>query len=186
VEEDHTVMGIPHAAKVLYDLRAQGLPVTMCWMTLEAACHFLIVTVPQNWRQQTGLKSIQLCEKVGQIVFDSKAGFGIPKIILLEDDVDATNTNEVIWAFATRSHPGREVIFNDEASNIILIFLDSKEKLSYKSTKTVYNCLSHDDWTPETTPRRTSFKDLWPTEIQQRVLQNCTRASFNPLIEGVD
>jgi UbiD family decarboxylase len=172
IEEDHTVMGIPHAAQVLYDLRAHGIPTTMCWMTLEAACHLLVVTVPQSWRQQTGLNGIPLCEKVGKIVFESKAGFGIPKIILLEDDVDATNLNEVVWAFSTRSHPGREVIFNDEPTNIIPIFLDSKEKLSYKGTKTVYNCLSHDDWTPETTPRRTSFKDLWPTEIQQRVLQN--------------
>lgn len=172
VEEDHTVMGIPHAAQVLYDLRRQEIPVSMCWMTLEAACHFLVITVSQDWRRQTGLNSVQLCEKVGQIVFDSKAGFGIPKIILLEDDVDPTNTNEVVWAFATRSHPGREVIFNNEPSNIILIFLDSKEKLSYKSTKSVYNCLSHDDWTPETKPRRTSFKELWPAEIQQRVLDN--------------
>ncbi len=178
VEEDHTVMGVPHAAQVLSDLRAHEVPVTTAWMTLEAACHFLVITVPQDWRQQIDLNSTQLCQKVGQIVFDSKAGFGIPKIILMEDDVDPTNTNEMIWAFATRTHPGREVIFNDEPSNIILIFLDSKEKLSYKSTKSVYNCLSHDDWTPATKPRRTSFKHLWPAEIQQRVLQNWTTYGY--------
>jgi len=178
VEEDHTVTGTSHAAQALYDLREQGVPATMCWATLEAAFHFLVVTVAQSWRQQMGLNAAQLCQKVGQIVYDSKTGFGIPRIILLEDDVDASNTNEVIWAFATRSHPGRDIVFNHEPMNPIPIFLDSKERHSYRSTKVVHNCLSQDEWTPETAPRRTSFKELWPAEIQQRVLNNWAKYGY--------
>ncbi len=173
VEEDHTAWGLPHAGELLYELRGLGLPVTMCWMTLETACHWLVVTVAQDWRQTTHLDSPALIRQVGDIVFGSKAGFGIPKVLLMEDDVDATNTDEVIWAFATRCHPViGEVAFGHEATTNLPVFLDSKEKLEFLTTKAVYNCLSHDDWTPETAPKRTSFRALWPAEIQEKVLRN--------------
>ncbi len=174
VEEDHTAWGLPHAAQILYELREQGLPITTCWMLMESANHIWVITVPLDWRQRTGFNSAQLIAKIGHLVFEgSKAGFGIPKIWLMEDDVDATNTNEVLWAFASRCHPGSgEVLFGKEAYNNLPVFLTSKEKLEYLTTKAIYNCLSHDDWTPETKPHRTSFKANWPAEIQQRVLQN--------------
>ncbi len=174
VEEDHTAWGLPHAAQILYELREQGLPITMCWMLMESANHIWVITVPQDWRQRTGFNSTQLIEKIGHLVFEgSKAGFGIPKIWLMEDDVDAANTNEVLWAFASRCHAGSgEVLFGKEAYNNLPVFLTSKEKLEYLTTKAIYNCLSHDDWTPETTPLRTSFQTNWPREIQERVLHN--------------
>lgn len=172
VEEDHTAWGLPHAAQMLFELREQGLPISMCWALFESANHVWVITVPPDWRQRTGFTSAQLIEKIGHLVFEgSKAGFGVPKIWLMEDDVDATNTNEVLWAFASRCHPGTgEVLFNKESYGNLAVFLSSKEKLSYLTTKAIYNCLSHDDWTPETTPHRTSFQTNWPPEIQQRVL----------------
>jgi 4-hydroxy-3-polyprenylbenzoate decarboxylase len=174
VEEDHTAWGLPHAAQMLFELREQGLPISMCWALLESANHVWVITVPPDWRQRTGFTSAQLIEKIGHLVFEgSKAGFGVPKIWLMEDDVDATNTNEVLWAFASRCHPGTgEVLFGKEPYGNLAVFLSSKEKLSYLTTKAIYNCLSHDDWTLETTPRRTSFQANWPPEIQQRVLHN--------------
>jgi 4-hydroxy-3-polyprenylbenzoate decarboxylase len=174
VEEDHTAWGLPHAVQILYELREQGLPITTCWMLMESANQIWVITVPQDWRQRTGFNSAQLIDKIGRLVFEgSKAGFGIPKIWLMEDDVDAANTNEALWAFASRCHPGiGEVLFQKEGSNNLPIFLASKEKLEYLTTKAIYNCLSHDDWTPETTPQRTSFQASYSRELQERVLQN--------------
>ena len=106
VEEDHTAQGIPSAAELLVELREAGLPVTLAWVTLESANHWLVVTVPQAWRSLSGLDAPTLCRRIGTHVFErSKFGAVIPKIIVVNDDIDATNTKEVVWAFATRCHP---------------------------------------------------------------------------------
>jgi UbiD family decarboxylase len=38
-------------------------------------------------------------------VFAGKAVFDVPKILLVEDDIDITGLCEVVWAFATRAPP---------------------------------------------------------------------------------
>jgi 3-polyprenyl-4-hydroxybenzoate decarboxylase len=49
------------------------------------------------------------------------------------DDIDATNTREAVWAFATRCHPYRgEIHFTKEATSPLVAFLESAEKMSGK------------------------------------------------------
>src|SRR6202050_423892 len=65
VDEDHTAWGLPLAAEALVQLREHGLPVTMTWVPLESAIHWLVVTVPKNWRQQINSAAGDFCRKVG-------------------------------------------------------------------------------------------------------------------------
>src|SRR5581483_6600795 len=60
VEEDHTAQGIPSAAELLVEMREAGLPVTLVWTTLESANHWLVVTVPQDWRQRAACDAATL------------------------------------------------------------------------------------------------------------------------------
>lgn len=173
IEEDHTAFGLPHAAQVLFELREHKLPVTMCYMPLEAASHWLVITMDKAWRQKTSFNSLELIQIIGKIVFKSHAGFCIVKVLVMEDDVDPTNTNELVWAFATRCHPViDEVHFPMEKTLPLAIYLRSQEKKTAMSTKVIYNCLSQDEWTPSYMPRRASFHSLWPKEIQEIVLNN--------------
>jgi hypothetical protein len=61
---------------------------------------------------------------------------------------------------------------------ILPVFLDQNEKRLNYTTKVVYNCLSHDDWTAENAPRPVTFKDGWPREIQERVVANWTSYGY--------
>ncbi len=98
VEENHTAWGIPSAAQILHDLRTAGLAVTTAWMPLQAALHWLVVTVPRDWRRRTGIEeSKTLCERIGKTIFATKAGAWLPKVIVLNDDVDPTDTDELVW-----------------------------------------------------------------------------------------
>ncbi|MHC5820786.1 MAG: UbiD family decarboxylase [Nostoc sp.] len=173
VEEDHTAFGLPHAAQTLHELRQHQLPVTMCYVPLESACHWLVIAMDKEWRTKTNFNSQELIQTIGKIMFKSHAGFGIPKVLLMEDDVDITNTSEVVWAFATRCHPETgEIHFPMEDMVPLPVYLRIQEKRGLMSTKVIYNCLSQDDWTPTQRPVRASFRSLWPTEIQERVLNN--------------
>jgi UbiD family decarboxylase len=171
VEENHTVWGVMSAAEILAELRQAQLPVTTAWAPLDAVLHWLVVTVPKDWRRRSGLSTTEdLCRRIGELVFSIKAGAAIPKLIVLNDDIDPTNTREVVWAFATRCHPTRgNVVFDAHQTAPLIAYLGSSEKLSATTTKIVYNGLPPDEL-GDALPVRSSFRHAYPAEIVQRVL----------------
>jgi 4-hydroxy-3-polyprenylbenzoate decarboxylase len=180
VEENHTAWGIPSAAQILHDLRAAGLAVTTAWMPLQAALHWLVVTVPRDWRRRTGIEeSKTLCERIGKTIFATKAGAVVPKVIVLNDDVDPTDTNELVWAFATRCHPflGHANFDHIDAAPL-LAYLRKSEKVSGSTGKVVYNCLPPDEW-GEMLPIRASFRHGYPVEIVERVTSRWSEYGFH-------
>ena len=180
VEEDHTGTGTMHAAEILYQLRQAGLPVSSCWFSYESALHWLIIAVRRDWREALGEDSRALADKISQVVFAGKAGFGVPKILLVEDDVDITDVNQVVWAFATRAHPTHgDIYYPGKPTAALSVYLDEEEMHTYRAGKVVYNCLLADRFGPGEQPTKGSFATGWPAEIQQRVLANWHRYGFS-------
>jgi len=179
VEEDHTAQGIPSSAELLAELRAAGIPATLAWVPLESAQHWLAVTVPADFRVRLGYGAERLCREIGALVFErSKYGAVIPKILVVNDDVDPTNTAELVWAFATRCHPVHgEIAFDREATSPLVAFLEASEKHTGRTTKVVYNCLPPEEW-GDRLPRRCSFAHNYPPALQARVLANWTSYGF--------
>ena len=178
VDEDHTFWGLPLAAEALEQLREHEVPASMAWVPLESAIHWLVVTVPRTWRRQLNCTADELCRRIGTILFEAKFGPQIPKVLILNDDVDPTNLKELVWAFATRCHPGSgEILFNKEITSPLVAFLKSAEKHAQNSTKVVYNCLPPDEW-GENLPKRSSFTGSFPQELQNRVLTNWKSYGF--------
>jgi 3-polyprenyl-4-hydroxybenzoate decarboxylase len=101
----------------------------------------------------------------------------VPKVIVLNDDVDPTNTNELVWAFATRCHPftGHANFEHIDAAPL-LAYLRKSEKMSGATSKVVYNCLPPDEW-GEMLPIRASFRS-YPVEIVDRVRQRWGEYGF--------
>ncbi|MFJ4653333.1 UbiD family decarboxylase [Nocardia sp. NPDC088792] len=173
VEEDHTCTATMHGAELLYQLRRAGLPITSAWHTPEAAMHWLTLSVRQDWHTTLGISSAELVQRVADVAFTGKASVNAPKILLVEDDVDITNLNEVVWAFATRSHPDAErgeFHFPHRLSDDLPIYLDEEEKHTYMAGKVIYNCLLADLYPDGKRPVKGSFENGWPTDIQERVL----------------
>ncbi len=182
VEEDHTGWGMPHAAMCLHDLRKAGLPVTGAWMVLESACHWMLIAAAPDWFENTGIASRDLAQRIGDVLFKTKTGFGIPKILLVEDDFDFTDVAQVVWAFATRAHPHHgEIEFPGQAQNNLPIFLDPDEKFSYHATKVIHNCLLADRFPVGQRPIVASLERGWPKEIVDRVRTNWERYGFAPV-----
>ena len=173
VEEDHTAWGIPNAAEALVLLRGAGLPVTFCWLPLHAANHWLVVTLPRDWRDRAPAFATTgaICRRIGEVLYGTHGGSGVVKTLVMEDDVDPTDDQELIWAFATRAHPGTsEHVFAREKTGALAVYLSDGEKRTMTSTKAVYDCLTRDEWTGGKTPHRTSLQRGYPAEISQKVL----------------
>ena len=172
VEENHTAWGMPHAAEALHLLRSEGLPVSTCWTVLEAACHLMVIALKPDWYETTGLKAPEIARRIGAIIFASKAGFGIPKLMVVEDDFDVTDPAEVLWAFASRAHPSEgEVYFPDAPQNALPVFLGRAEKAAFKTTKVVHNALLADRFPASERPVRSDLIHGWPGAVRDRVLE---------------
>ena len=101
--------------------------------------------------------------------------FGVPKILLVEDDVDITSLNEVVWASSTRAHPSHgEICFPDKANVALYVYLDEKEKHTYRGTKVLHNCLLADRYANGDRPVKGSFENGWPEEVRCKVLSSWT------------
>lgn len=178
-EEDHTVTGAMHAAEILYELRRAELPISSCWFSFESALHWLIVAARSDWHERLGVDSAVFARRIADVIFQGKPGFGVPKILLVEDDVDITNVDEVVWAFSTRAHPAHgEIYFPDQANVALYVYLDEKEKRTYRGTKVIHNCLLADCCSNGARPRKGSFENGWPAELQQKVLTSWKRYGY--------
>lgn len=170
-EENHTAWGIPNAGEIVFLLREEGFPVATAWSTLESANHWFVIAVEMGWRERTGLTGSELCRRIADILFEKKGGMGTPKYIVVNDDIDITNTKEVVWAFATRNHPGSQgaLVYNDENTNPLVAYIDDNEKKMMRTTKVIYNCLDPEHLGGKL-PRRSSFHFSYPEELQAKVL----------------
>jgi 4-hydroxy-3-polyprenylbenzoate decarboxylase len=177
IEENHTCWGLIVSAQILWELRQQGFPITMCFCPFESAAHWLVVTVDRSARSR--YTSREFIQALGEALFGSRSGSFIPKVIVLEDDVDATDLKEVVWAFATRCHPVRgQHLFPDRPVLPLVAFLDADERRQARVVKVIYSGLPSSDRPTVQTPRRSSFRHLWPREIQERVLRRWTEYGY--------
>ena len=92
---------------------------------------------------------------------------------MVEDDIDIADVGQVMWAFTTRAHPEHgEVHFDHESQNILPLYLDEYEKLSYFASKVVYNCLLADRFPVGERPIAADFAHNWSPELQRHVVEN--------------
>ncbi len=179
VEEDHTAWGIPAAAEALSELRAAGLPVTTCWIPLESAIHWLVVAVPRNWSTKLGgIDQKTLIDGISRVVFASKATIPIPKILVVNDDVNIFDVKEMVWAFATRNHPTLgQTLYEHENISPLVAFYRSSEKQTGHGPKIVYNLLPPEEWGDQL-PVRSSFAHVYPKTLQAAVIANWADYGF--------
>ena len=61
----------------------------------------------------------------------------------------------------------------------LVAFLDPTERKQARGMKVVYNGLARDEAAAEEIAHRSSFRHLWPREIQQRVERNWQQYGYD-------
>lgn len=165
-DESHTLWAIGLAADALTHLREHDIPVKTTWIPEDSTVHWLLVVMPENWRELLpGTTSGELSQRIGEILFSTDAMVFIPKVYVVDDDFDPSNLREVTWIIATREHPvkNRYIFENHKVIRLPQCY-EEEEYQTGKGAKIVLDLLQ------KTRHMHASFTQGYPKAIQQRVL----------------
>lgn len=171
IDEYHTATGLTLAAEALAGLRAAGLPITTAWEPFEGASHFLVVSVAADWRTALpGVSTGELAQRITDVIAAQRFEYLVPRIFVLDDDVEASDVGELMWALATRVHPTERRIVRTGKILPLLSCYPFDQRHSWTGDKVTYDALL--PAADEGREPRSSFSHLFPTEVQQQVLEN--------------
>ncbi len=173
VEETQTCCGVMYSAAILAELRKQDCPVDTCFLLFESAVHWLTVTVEEMGHTHESAQ--HLTHRAKEIIFESKPGVDFPKVMLVDNDIDPSDVNQVMWAFATRCHPQNDAHFYIHEKTIPLLhYLNAAERKNMSSTKVIFDGLLPDfDRT-----KIASFTHNVPPDLQEKVLTNWSKYGY--------
>lgn len=179
-EESETIWAVMQAAEVLHITQAAGLPIKMVWSPFESHCHWFVVQTDRQKLRAMKTNIREFTELVGNVIFASKPGFYIPKILITGDDIDPTNLRDVIWAEATRCQPYANEIFFNQYPNIGLIpYVGNGIKSADNHYKVAKCCMLIDEFECETLPWKIgSFQGSYPLDLQNKVVHKWQKYGF--------
>lgn len=173
VEDTQTCCGTMYSAAILNELRKNKFPVSSCFLVFESAVHLLVVTV--NRHCETYEEAHDLTHKAKEIIFSSKPGVDIPKVLIVDDDIDPSDSDQVLWAFSTRCHPQRDAHFYQHQKTLPLLhYLKAAEKKDMSSTKVIFNALLPGFDRSYVS----SFEHNVSSELQQKIITNWSKYGF--------
>jgi 4-hydroxy-3-polyprenylbenzoate decarboxylase len=172
-DEMHTTWGLVTAAEALAQLRAAKLPVTIAWMPFESAAHWLVVCLPENWRElMPGVDRDTVCLRISQVLESTRIEAIFTRIFVLDDDIDPSNPTELAWAIATRVSPAHGRFIRHGMINPLAgCYSDAERRLGY-GPKAVLNGLQP---APGQRNQRSSLRYCYPEAVQQRVSEVLSR-----------
>lgn len=163
--DDNCVIALTKSAAMLEELRAKGLPVTGVNIFPESGYLCAVVATRNLYGGVAG--------DIAHAIWGMGAAGGheTPYIIVVEDDVDPFNLSQVFHALVTKCHPFRGIHRLDRAAELSLIpWLSRQEQLSGMGAKIYFDCTWPVEWSRADVPRRSSFKTIYPPEIQEKVV----------------
>ncbi len=171
--DDNAIFSLTKAAEILDALRAQRKPVSNVFVPLETTHMLAIVSV-------TKARYPGVAEDIAHIIWSQASlAHETPYIIVVEDDVDPFNLNEVFHTLITKCHPMRGIVRMDRATVIsIAPWLNKQEQNSKLGAKAYFDCTWPLDWDPADTPKRISFAQSYPKDIQQKVLDMWSKYGY--------
>lgn len=141
-EENHTIWGTMISAQLLELCLQAGLPVDMAWCSYEAATYWAVLSVDPAALAKLNTTADAFVKHVSDVLFNSHAGYLIPKLILVSNDIDITNIEEVVCALATRYHPKFDHHSLPEVREFPMVpYLNQDDKERGCAGKAIINCL---------------------------------------------
>lgn len=178
-EENHTIWGTMISAASLDLLRSAGLPVDMVWCSYEAATCWMVISLDLDRLGALRTTERALVDAIAEVLFDSHPGWLVPKVILVANDIDITDIDQVVWAMATRAHPGTSHYTFPDAPGIPLVpYLTPDEARAAKGGKSITSCLQPEQFQGTNKGITASFRGSYPKHLQQHVLDNWTSYGF--------
>lgn len=146
-------------------LKRHHIPVTDVYAPAEGVTHLVVVGV-----QQGGMR---VAQEIKDVITARRAS--VNKIVVVDKDVDVFDMKQVIHALSVKCHPLRGVASSEVApgkANELTPCYSYEERLHKKGGVAVFDCTWPPEWPKDTLPIKSSFDDIYPQEIKDKVLKN--------------
>jgi len=95
------------------------------------------------------------------------------KFLIVNDDLDIYDPAEVLWALSTRVHPRNGIIISDEICGPLTPYASLDERMNRNAPHVTFDGTWPLDWHPTiAVPPVSSFRSIFPEDIQKKVLDN--------------
>ncbi|KAF9024270.1 UbiD-domain-containing protein [Hymenopellis radicata] len=179
-DETHTVSGTVAAAEIGQLCKDAGLPIKDAFPPFEGQMTWVALQVDGEKLRAMNTNSKDFSKRVGDLVFRSKPGYVIHRLILVGDDIDVYDGKDVMWAFSTRSRPGTDETFYEDVRGFEIIPYMSHGSAS-KDTggKVVSDALLPIEYTTGRDWEAADFEHSYTEEVKAKVLANWESDGFD-------
>ncbi|MBI2854460.1 MAG: UbiD family decarboxylase [Chloroflexi bacterium] len=169
VTSDTIVRSMDYELLIKKVLKMNAIPFVDVYVPIESATMMAVIAVKPVYKG--------IANQIGHAF--AAARMGVYNTFVVEDDVDVFNMQEVIHAFASKCHPKRNVHIYGEAiePSPLNPFISQEERKWHMGAKAIYDCTWPIDW-EGAVPSRVSFREMYPKDIQDKVVQNWTKYGF--------
>ncbi|KAL5362043.1 UbiD decarboxylyase family [Aspergillus floccosus] len=179
-DETHTMIGALAAAEIRKICQQHGLPVTDAFSPFESQVTWVAIRIDTAALQKMKTTSQEFRKKVGDIVFNHKAGYTIHRLVLVGDDVDVYDGKDVMWAFSTRCRPGMDETFFEDVRGFPLIpYMSHGNGSPTTGGKVVSDALMPTEYTTGRDWEAADFKNSFPEDVKRKVEENWTAMGFS-------
>jgi 4-hydroxy-3-polyprenylbenzoate decarboxylase len=148
------------------ELKEAGLPVRTVYSPPGLKFSLLIVAVEKG---HPGI-----ADRVVSVIRGSKMAVRFQYMMVVEEDVDATNFTEALHACMTKCHPVNGIqVFDLSPGSPLTPFLDLHDKMHSRGASITLDGTTPPEWTSDgDRPRRASFEHAFPDALRAKVLEN--------------
>jgi 4-hydroxy-3-polyprenylbenzoate decarboxylase len=178
-DDSQVALSLGVSAEVVALLRNANLPISTAWLLISTACHWMVVTVPRNWRQaMPGVETSEFVHRIGRAMSTSLVGRMCPVTYVFDNDIDPSCLSDVLWGLGTRVHPSRR----QESWEVQILpwyrCYTDQERRSGRGSIVVHDGLLPAPEDPLVRPA--TFDSLYSSELQARIIAGEARRMGSP------
>ncbi|KAL4954818.1 UbiD decarboxylyase family [Aspergillus filifer] len=182
-DETQTMIGSLAAAEIRKLCQKANLPVLDAFAPFTSQVTWVALRIDTSKLPALNTTPKQFAQKIGDLIFNHKAGYTIHRLVLVGSDIDVYDDKAVMWAFSTRCRPyDDEVFFPDVRAFPLVPYNGHGWHSPVKGGKVVSDALmpveykeGKRDW------EAADFRESYPEDVKERVLRNWEGMGFGKL-----
>lgn len=181
-DETHTMIGALAAAEIRKVCQQAGLPITDAFSPFESQVTWVALKVDTTNLRELKWTPKEFQKKVGDVVFNHKAGYTIHRLVLVGEDIDVYEGRDVMWAFSTRCRPSADETFFEDVRGFPLVpYMSHGTGSPTQGGKVVSDALMPSEYTLGADWEAADFEHSYPDELKDKVRSNWESLGFRSL-----
>lgn len=176
------MIGALAAAEIRKICQQHSLPITDAFWPFESQVTWVALRVDTQKLRAMKTNSKDFRQRVGDLIFNEKAGYTIHRLVLVGEDVDVYDGKDVLWAFSTRCRPSMdETVFEDVRGFPLVPYMGHGNGSKTQGGKVVSDALMPTEYTTGANWEAADFEHSYPQELQAKVLGKWETMGFRKL-----